>query len=77
MQINLRKSDQMRNMMEQTGWQFLSDLVILSDIPKGPPDTPKLVASVDAKCAVALTPTAGFAGTGSGRGLGFPSYGRA
>lgn len=71
LQINLRKSGPARALMEQTVRELGSDLLILSEIPRGPPDSERLVSSGDRKAAVALTQTATTMPTDSGRGPGF------
>lgn len=71
LQINLRKSGSARQIMDQTLRELGSEILILSEIPRSPPDTDVLVSSQDAKCSIALSPVANFAAISSGRGVGF------
>lgn len=57
--------------MEHTFWELGMDVLVLSEIPRGPPDSQRWVSSSDAKAAVALTVTAMMAVTDSGGGPGF------
>lgn len=39
LQINIRKNCSARNMMEKTAKELLTDIIILSEVPKEPPDS--------------------------------------
>lgn len=71
LQINLRKSRSARRLMKHTARELQSDLLILSEIPRGLPDSQGWVSSSDGKSAVSLTQTAAMAATDSGKGPGF------
>lgn len=71
LQINLRKSRSARRLIEQTARELGTNLLILSKIPKCSPDSRRWTSTSDGKAAVALSTTAAFAATGSGRGPGF------
>lgn len=71
LQVNLRKSGPARRMLEQTSMELGSDLLIMSEIPRGPQDTARWISSSDGTAAVALTNTAFTAPTSYGRGLGY------
>lgn len=71
LQINLRKSGPARHLIEQTALELGTDLLILSKIPRGPPNSPRWTSSADSKAAVALTTTTMLAAIDSGRGPGF------
>lgn len=71
LQINLRKSGPARLLMEQTAQELGSDLLILSEIPRGPPDDQWWVSSADGKAAVAFTRTAMLTATGTSRCPGY------
>lgn len=57
--------------MEHIAQELQSDLLIFSEIPRGPPDSQGWVSSSDEKSAVALTQTATMAATDSSKGPGF------
>lgn len=71
LQVNLRKSGSARRMLEQTSMELGSDLLIMSEIPKGSQDTARWISSSDRTAAVALSNTAFTAPTSYGRGLGY------
>lgn len=71
LQINLRKSGPARRLMEQTPRELGVNLLILSEIPRGPPDSPGWVSSGNGKSAIALSSTARMAAIECGRGLSF------
>lgn len=71
LQINLRKSGSARRMMEHTSRELGSDILVLSEVPRGPPDSQRWVSSSDGKAAVVLTEAARMAPVDVGRGQGY------
>lgn len=71
LQINLRKNGYTRNMIDQTARNLRSDILILSEMPRGLLGSSRYAMSSDKKSAVALSPTVVLAPTGSSRGPGF------
>lgn len=71
LQINLRKSGPARRLMEHTVQELGVYLLILSEVPRGPPDTNRWVSSLDKKAVVALPFNAIMAPVATGSDLGF------
>lgn len=59
--------------MEQTSLELGADIVVLSEIPRGPPDTTRWVSSTDSKATVALTSNLIMAPDDFSKGPGFAS----
>lgn len=59
--------------MEQTSLELGADVIVLSEIPRGPPDTIRWVSSTDNKAAVALTSNLIMAPDDFSKGHGFAS----
>lgn len=71
LQINLRKSGSARRLLEQTSRELSSDILILSEVPSGSPESHRWITSLEGKATVALTSTVQLAPVDSGKGPGF------
>lgn len=73
LQINLWKNDSACSLMEQTAKELESEILILSEILRGFPYTPRWISSSHSKSAIAFTTTARFAAIDTGRYPGYAS----
>lgn len=67
LQINLQNSGLTGNLMEQTARELWSDLLLLSEILQGSPDSPRLISSSDQSIAVTLSQIVKLAAVESSR----------
>lgn len=67
LQINLRKNGPARRMIENTVHELGVDVLIMSEVPRGPPDDARWISSLDRKAAVALTSNATMVVVDAGR----------
>lgn len=81
LQINLRKSGPALNLARQTVTELLTDVILVSEQPRVPPDSPARASSTDGRAAITI-PTgsdavmmdSGGLGTWSGPGSRVSSY---
>lgn len=60
-------------MIEQMARKLASDVLLLSEIPRRSPESPRWVSIIDGKTAVTLSATAILVAIETGRGPGFAS----
>lgn len=70
LQINLRKSGPGLNLARQTAAEMAADVVLISEQPRHPPDTPSWMSSLDGRAAIAIPAGSNAVALDSGGGRG-------
>lgn len=71
LQINLHRCGTARQLLDATAAEKGSDVLLISEPPRGPPDGPNRVTSRDGSCSVVLPGRSAIAAVSSGAGTGF------